>query len=264
MRTVYDDFVSNNDDGSVNVYEFHELSAEAQGRVISEYIEERANDPYFGQWFADCYEQEIWDCVRDLEKSITGARVRWSYNRWYSCDFDCEFSYDDCYDPGYVETVKDTGYYASMDICDAWNKHARKLNGLYYQYRHLDYLCWEVYNEWDSNVYEEAPQNASFFRRADALRDIVVSRWYQELEKACEDVRNEIETLLCTEWDYYTSEEYTRTECEDEYAQGYECHSTDDAGRVYYSDTRKWYLASGEFYEQSSINHECVSIVKAG
>lgn len=276
MRTIIDTMATYDSERGtttqtrvIPLFEYFELNDDAQKRVIGEYIEERENDPYFSQWFNDGYESEIWDCVRDLEKSITGARVQWNYNRWYSCDFDCEYSYNDCYDPGYIEPVKDTGYYASMDICDAWNEHARKLNGLYYQCRWLEYLCWDVYNEWNKHyVYED--HNAHFFARADALRDLIISRWYEELEKACDDVRDTIEALLRSEWDYYTSEEYAREEfeanetgeeirtCEYPYYKngGY-------TGRVFYSDTRKWYLANGELYEQANINRKCVSIVKA-
>ena len=201
--------------------------------------------------------------MRDLENSIRGARVKWQYNRWYSADFDCEYSYNDCYDPVELAPVRDTGYYASMDICDAWNKHVRKLNGIYHLYDYVDYLCWDVYNEWDSNYYCDAPHNAHFYARADALREGLITRWYEELEKACEDVRDAIETLLRNEWDYYTSEEYTREQCEDETTQGYECRTIDHSGRVLYSDCRRWYTVDGELYEQSDVNRECVSIVKA-
>lgn len=246
----------------IPLFEYHELNDDARGRVISEYMEEREADPYFSQWFIDCYESEIWECVRDLAKSINNARVSWRYNRWYSCDFDCEYSYDDCFEPGYMQPVKDNGVCYSMDLCDAWNKHARKLNGLYYQHEYLDYLCWDVYNDW--NGWNEVTENASFFRRAEALRDHVVTAWYAELEKACEDVRDTIEYLLRAEWEYYTSEEYARIECEDETTQGYEARTHDGAGRVFYSDCRKWYTANGDLYEQSNISHECVSIVKAG
>ena len=67
----------------VDLYELHELSEDAQERAFRAFMDERANDPYFGQWFADCYEREIWDGVRALESGIRGARVEWRYNRWY-------------------------------------------------------------------------------------------------------------------------------------------------------------------------------------
>lgn len=255
---------------TIKLYTFDELDEQAQARVLKDFIDERESDPYFSQWFIDAYEREIWACVRDLEKSITGARVQWRYNRWYSCDFDCEFSYDDCYDPGEMERVKDTGYYASMDLCDAWNSHARKLNGLYHLYEYVNYLCWDVYNEWDSNYYCDAPHNAHFFARADALRDSLITRWYEELKAACDHVRDTIEALLRAEWDYYTSEEYARMECEDETTQGGESRACEYpyyknggyTGRVFYSDNRKWYTVDGEFYEQSDVNGVCVSLVK--
>ena len=212
MRTITDDiYTYDTERGAtlkervIRLYEFHELDDDAQARVIADYVEDRASDPYFGQYFADCYEYEIWECVHDLEKSIMGARVQWHYNRWYSCDFDCEYAYDDCYNPGYIEPVTDCGICYSMDLCDAWTKHARRLNGLYRMYEYLDYLCWDVYNNW--NGWNEITENTSFFKRADALRDIAITRWYEELERACDDVRNEIETLLRGEWEWYTSDD---------------------------------------------------------
>ena len=270
MRTIKDDiYTYNTETGTaiqtrvIPLFEFFELNKPAQDRVVAAYMEEREADPYFSQWFIDSYECEIWDCVRDLEKSITGARAKWSYNRWYSCDFDCEYSYDDCYDPGYIEPVKDSGYYASMDLCDAWNAHARKLNGLYYQIRYIGYLMNDVYPDWDYWVSDWIEENKPFNDKLDSMYSNLVDRWYVELEKACDDVRDAIETLLRNEWEWYTSEEYARAECEDESTQGYECRTIDKSGRVYYSDCRKWYTAAGELFDQSDVNRVCVSIVKA-
>lgn len=246
---------------TIPLYTFEELSEDARNRVVSDYVEERANDPYLAQYFADCYESDIWHCVKDLESNISGARVSWQYNRWYSCYFDCEYSYDDCYDPSKLSTIEDNGYCYSMDICDAWNAHIRKLNTIYYRVDYLDHLLWDVYNDWDAFERRFDP-NAKFSARLDRMRDDLISQWYEELEKACDDVRDAIEILLRGEWDYYTSEEYARMECEDETAQGYECRTIDNTGRMYYYDTRKWYTIDGELYEQSSIIHECVSIVK--
>lgn len=254
----------------IPLFEYCELSDAAQARVIADYAEERASDPYYYQNFADTYERDIWECVRDLEKSINGARVSWRYNPWYSCDFDCEFSYDDCYTPCKLETIDDNGYYASMDICDAWNAHVKRLNAICALSEYMAELQFDIYpcHEWEC---DGKPENTSFYIKLDDMGDNLISIWYEELERACDDVRDTIETLLRGEWDYYTSEEYTRTECEDEYAQGGKTYSCEYpyyknggyTGRVYYSDSRKWYTADGEFYEQSTINHACVSIVKA-
>jgi len=276
MKTITsEEYIYNPETGTttqarvIPLFEFFELNDGAKNHVVMDYMNERENDPYFNQYFYDCYESEIWECVRDLEQSITGARVQWQYNRWYSCDFDCEFSYDDCYDPGYIEPVKDTGYYASMDLCDAWNAHRRKLNALYYRVYYLDTLIYGDYDVWDvfSQYHKE---NEPFYNRLETMRDDLISQWFEELENACDDVRDTIETLLRGEWEYYTSEEYARMECEDETTQGgksYACEypyykNGGYTGRIYYSDSRKWYTADGEFYEQSNIDHECVSIVK--
>lgn len=271
MRTITsEEYIYDTETGThtqtriIPLYTFDELSDDARDRVIADYMIERENDPYFGQWFIDAYEREIWECVRDLENNITGARVSWNYNRWYSCDFDCEYSYNDCYDPDYIEPVKDCGYYASMDIVGAWNKHARKLNGLYYQIRHIGYLMNDVYPDWDYWANDWIEENKPFYNKLDSMYSDLVNRWYIELEKACDDVRDAIEIDLRSEWEYYTSEEYARMECEDETTQGYKCRQIDKTGRVYYSDCRKWYTSSGEFFEQSNIDHACVSIVRVG
>lgn len=246
---------------TITLYTFDELSEEARARVVADYMEERESDPYYNQWFIDCYESEIWSCVRDLEQSIRGARVQWHYNRWYSCDFDCEFSYDDCYDPGELYPVEDTGYYASMDLCDVWNSHVDKLNAINRAFENVCNYMYEInssFDYWNEYTYEDR-----LYSILDDAQTSLVGRWYAELEKACEDVRNTIETLLRGEWEYYTSEEYAREECEDESTQGYECRTRDNSGRVYYSDNRRWYTVDGEFFEQSDVSRECVSIIKA-
>lgn len=247
---------------TITLYTYDELTEEARARVVADYMEERENDPYFSQWFADFQEHEIWQCVRNLENSITGANVQWNYNRWYSCDFDCEFSYDDCYDPGELNRVEDTGYYASMDLCDAWNAHVRKLNAICYRVDYLESLMYGEYDVWGPHyVYLKYKEPA--YNRLEAMCDELITAWYAELENACEDVRNTLEGLLRGEWEYYTSAEYAREECEDEMTQGYESRTRDDFGRVYYFDNRRWYTVDGEFYEQSDVNRECVSIVRA-
>ena len=245
----------------IELFEFYELGEEAQERAFNEFVEERANDPYFGQWFADSYEREIWDGVRDLENSIRGARVEWRYNRWYSCDFDVEYSYNDCYHPCELEPVKDNGVCYSMAVCDAWNKHVRKLNAISYQLEHVEHLQADVYPDWGPH-YTIIEENVAFYNKLDDIAGNLTDLWFTEIERACDDVRDTIETLLRGEWEYYTSEEYARLEFEDETTQGYKIRTTDHSGRVYFHDCRKWYTADGEFYEQSDINHACISLAR--
>lgn len=271
MKTVKElEFTYNTETGTtmhdvtVDLFTFDELSEDAKNRVVSDYCEERANDPYYWQYFADTCESEIWECVRDLENSISGARVSWSYNRWYSCDFDCEYSYSDSYDPCELEPIENNGYCYSMGICDTWNAHIRKLNAISYRLEYIGHLMEDVYPDWDYWRSDWIEENEPFYNRLDILYSDAVSLWYEELERACDDVRNMIEFLLRSEWEYYTSEEFAREECEDESTQGYEIRTRDNVGRVYYSDCRKWYTENGEFFDQSNINHACVSIVKAG
>jgi len=257
---------------TVDLYTFDELNDDAREKIIDEFMEERANDPYFAQWFSDAYESEIWACVRDFEQNITGANVQWRYNPWYSCDFDCVYKIKD-FDwitPDEMEPVKDTGYYASMDICDAWNGHTRKLNAIARLYSYMSELQMTEYPayEWE---YNGDPCNMAFYNRLDAMTARLHDEWIEELERACNNVRDTIETLLRAEWEYYTSEECARLECEDESTQGGEFRACEYpyysnggyTGRVFYSDNRKWYTVDGEYYEQSDVNYECVSIVKA-
>jgi len=261
MKTTTENIYGITDTRTIQLYEFHELCEDAQNRVIAEYAIERENDPYFAQYFTDCYESEIWECVHALENSISCANVKWHYNHWYSCDFDCEYTIKDIdwIEPDTCEPVKDTDYYASMDLCDAWNAHARKLNALATMYGNLcDQIVKLPYEEWE---FYAKPENRQFCEKLEKMKETIFDNWIIELEKACDDVRDTIETLLRGEWDYYASEECARDDFVGNHA-GEEYRTCDNSGRVYYSDYRKWYTAAGELYEQSKINHECVSIVK--
>jgi len=268
MKTTTENIYGIIDTRTIQLYEFHELCEDAQNRVISEYMIERENDPYFAQYFADCYESEIWECVYSLEKSLSNIGVKWSYNPWYSADFDIVYRYNDCSSPDELTPVDDNDICYSMDLCDAWNAHVHKLNAICHRIDYLAYLSEDLYPIYDI-YYNEIPENAAFSARADDMHLQMVDLWYMELEKACDDVRNTIETLLRGEWEWYASEECARDE--------YEANQTGEeyrtceypyyknggyTGRIYYSDSRKWYTAAGELYEQSKINHECVSIVK--
>jgi len=253
---------------TIELYTFDELTDDAKERVYKDFEEERRNDPYYCQWFNDAYERPIWECVRDLENAIQGADVSWRYNTWYSCDFDCEYTYNDYASPDVIERVSDSGYYASMDICDAWNAHTRKLNAIYTHIDYIESLMWDMDTSFD--YWNEYTAEDRIYNRLDSMRENLITRWYSELESACKDVRDTIETLLRDEWEYYDSEEAARIECEDETIQGGESYTCEYpyyknggyTGRVYYSDHRKWYTADGELYDESNVNHECVSIVK--
>ena len=276
MRTIKDTVYSyNTETGTttqtrvIPLFTFDELSDDAQKTAVRAFMEERESNPYFSFEFNEFYEREIWDCVRNLEKSITGARVQWQYNRWYSCDFDCEYSYDDCYDPGELYTIPDNGICYSIDLCDVWNSHVDKLNAINRAFENVRNRMYDInssFDYWNGYTYEDR-----LYSILDDAQTSLVGRWYAELEAACENVRNTIEALLRDEWDYYTSEEYARLECEDEATQGGEWRTCEYpyyknggyTGRVFYSDNRRWYTVDGKFYEQSDVTDECVSIVKA-
>lgn len=251
---------------TVDLYEFHELADDVKERLAREYLE--ANAEWIACEFRDFQEHEIWKCVRDLENSIRGARVKWSYNRWYSADFDTEYRYDDCYTPCELEPIENNGYYASFDICDAWNKHTRKLNALNYWGEHVNGLMTK-FDTFDRS-YNYVPYNQAFYDRLEAISDRITGLWYAELEAACADVAYTITGLLAGEWEDVNSLEYTLMRLEDDAEAGYECRTCEYpsfytngyTGRIFYHDSRKWYTADGELYEQADINHACVSIVK--
>ena len=252
---------------TVDLYEFCELSDDVRARLASEYLEENAQEI---EWaFTDSCEHDTWGAVKELENAITGARVSWHYNRWYSCDFDVNYSYDDCYSPAEVETVDDNGYWSSYDICGAWNAHVRRLNAICSMLDYLGYVDAEVYPVWD-NHYNTIKENGAFNSRADDMHGKLVDEWYCELERACDDVARAIESCLRSEYEYMHSEEYAEAQLS-EIEAGYECRTCEYpyyknggyTGRVYYSDSRKWYTADGELYEEANTNHECVSIVCA-
>lgn len=242
---------------AVDLYEFHELPAEAKDRIVSEFREELERD---WQGFADTTESEVWDAVRHLEKSITGARVSWRYNPWYSADFDTVYDYSDGYDPGEIEAVDDNGVCYSMDLCDAWAVHARKLNIIWHRFDGLmGYMADMAPYSWDIDNLSE--RDTRVYNHYDDVLQSLYDEWYQTLEAACKDIAGTITGMLQAEWDYWTSEEYARETYEDMEA-GYECRTKDAYGRVYYHDSRKWFTVDGELYEQASVNHACVSIVK--
>ena len=248
---------------------YDELDDAAKARAFSDWMEEREADPYRGQVFADTCEAEIWEAVRDLEKEIAAANVEWRYNPWYSCDFDCEYKIRDIdwIDPDEMEPAKDNGVWCSMDICDAWNAHIGRINAISHAVDHL----YSLEDELEKNGYMELitvdrkrghrPGSDTAYR-IDKMIGIWRDRWIQELEAACDDVRDAIETALRSEWDWYTSEEAAREEFGDELTQGGEAWTRDRSGRVIYSDSRRWYTLDGEFIKQRSTR-ECVSIVKA-
>ena len=242
---------------TVNLYEFRELPEDVQNRILNKYMETRTE--WLSIDFCNYQEHDIWECVRDLEKSITGARVRWDYNHWYSCDFDTEYAYDDCYDPCELEIIEDNGYYASMDICDSWNAHIKKLNAIYARFELIEQYINETASNYDYwNLYTAADR---VYNRLDDMRSDLIGRWYAELENACKDVSNTITSLLITEWEdvqtrEYALNEYLANEC------GYESRTIDNSGRVYYYDSRQWFTIDGEKYETPNYRRECVSIVK--
>lgn len=147
---------------------------------------------------------------------------------------------------GHAPRMTDNGDCFSMDIADAFNAHGPQMEeyaGMWYQiaFPECDSPFWDCDDQTSYDLlamYEDLYLNA--------------------FEKAAQDALNKWEELRECEREYLTSVEAF----EDETNQGYECRTIDKTGRVYHHDCRKWYTVDGEFYEQSDISHECVSIVK--
>ena len=205
----------------------------------------------YEEWANDYRESQeyIWDLqysdvIHYGEKALASVGINAEWDSW-----------DNCYPGNYADPdngrylpyitaadylpdnarnichMDDCGYCSSMDMADAFNAYETELRELVDAY--------EI--EWD---YEKQLDISEQFAR--------VHR--EACYKACKVLQD------CFEWEKEDLESVERFE--DETTQGYECHTTDGT-RVYYSDSRKWYTADGELYEQSDINHACVSIVKA-
>lgn len=260
MRTKTENimqYVPTGETYTVDLFEFHELADDVRADLVDRFMVE--NEGFFDDTFRDCHELDIWEAVKALQKQ-TGCK--WFYNPWYSCDFDVNYKMYETYETELFYPADDNGYYASFDICEAWNAHIRKMNALHMQAEYLYYLENDVYPIYNAH-YTPIKENIAFNTRVSKMIEAIYDEWTAELERACVDVANTIQSLLDDEWNYVHSHEYAQDYLA-EVDAGYECRTIDNSGRVYYHDTRKWYTADGQLYEEASVDHACISIVKAG
>ena len=147
---------------------------------------------------------------------------------------------------GHAPRMIHNGDYASMDIADAFNAYGPEME------KHAAMWYRVAFPEYGTPFYDCDDQTSY------DLMGLYEELYFKAFERAAQAALNKWEELREIEREYYTS----REAFEDEYNQGGEWRSIDKTGRVYYTDSRNWYTADGEFYGQSSVNHECISIVK--
>lgn len=146
------------------VYEYGELSDDAKENAFNNWIESGENRRQF---------EIALDEILDAVKGFCGViGLDWDIDAWnnvsLSLDCDTEFM-----------RFSDTGFYASMDIADAWNRHVDNMLELYVAL--LDNV---------GTPLENAKQ-----------RDLK-----REVEAALEDVREVTQRNIDTEWNYWIYE----------------------------------------------------------
>lgn len=223
----------------IELFTLEELSNEARERAYKEWLDE------YCESFEYICELQYSDVITYGEKALASVGINAEWDSWDNCypgNYADPHSgrFSPCVtaadylpdDAGAICHMDDFGFYSSMDMADTFNEYETELRELVSAYA----------IEWD---YEKQLEISAQFARVhnDACR------------AACRVFQN------CYEEEKEYNESMERFE--DESMQGYEYRTTDNAGRVHYSDNRRWYTADGELYEQSNISHECVSIVKA-
>lgn len=221
------------------LYTLDELNDKAQERAYNEWLDEY-RDSY--EWTCDVVYS---DAVHYGDKALASVGINAEWDSWDNCfpgnyadpdsgrylpyitaaDYLPDNAREICHMEGY-------GFCSSMDMADAFNAYEPRLLALI-------------------KAYETAT-------KYDDL--IIISEHFARVHReACETACRVFHNCFAEEKEYYESMEHF----EDETTQGGEWRTRDNSGRVYYSDNRKWYTADGEFYEQSDVSNECVSIVKA-
>lgn len=220
---------------TIELFTIDELSDDARERAYNDWLEE----PSALQ--IEYYLQDTIDY--DARKALDPIIPNWNcdaYGHIWPIMRNVKMPND-----GHAPRMKDCGDWATMDIADAFNAYGHEME--------------EYANIWYRIAY---PESGSAFYECDDtaaydLLGLYEDLYLQTFEKAAQAALSKWEELREAEREYHTSTEAF----EDEFNQGYECRTIDRTGRVYLNDCRKWYTANGEFYEQSDITHECVSIV---
>ena len=207
----------------------------------------------YNEWVDDYrYSQEyIWDLqysdvIHYGEKALASVGINAEWDSWDNC---FPGNYADPYSKRYLPYItaadympenarsichmEDFGYYSSMDMADAFNEYEAELIELVDAYENA--------NNYDDQI---------------AISDKFASVHIEACYRACK--------VLQTRYEEEKDDLESFEHFDDESTQGYEIRTRDNSGRVYYSDCRKWYTIDGEFYDQSNVNHECVSIMKVG
>ena len=221
---------------TVELFTIDELSDEARENAYNDWVES------VGIYDVEDYLQMTID--HDVRETIDPIIPNWdcdNYGNIWPVMRNVRMPLD-----GHAPKMEHSGDWASMDVADAFNAYGPQME------------------EYADMYYRVAfPEHGSAFYECDDRTSYDLMELYEELylkvfEIAAQSALDKWEELREMEREYHTSVEAF----EDEFNQGYECRTIDEAGRVYYHDSRKWYTIDGEFYEQANINDQCISIVK--
>lgn len=205
----------------------------------------------YNEWVESALVFDVYDHLSitvdyDARKALETVGADWdcdSYGNMWPIMRNVEIPRD-----GHADKMKDGGEWVSMDMAEAFNAHGPKMEeyaGMWYQVAYPE----------NNTPFWDCDDETSY-----DLLGMFEELYLEEYEAAVYDALRKWKENREAEEEYITSFEAF----EDEFSQGYECRQIDKSGRVYYSDCRKWYTIDGEYYDQSNINHACVSIVKAG
>lgn len=222
---------------TIHVYTFDELNEEAQERAFNDW---RDSIIYYD--IEDALQNDIDYEAQQALLSVNAEYDGDSYGNLWAYMHNAAIPQD-----GHAPKMDDRGYYATMDMAEAFNAHGPALE----EYAAMWYAV--SYPDTGSAFYECSEDTAY------NLAIMYEVKYLDEYEEAVQDALNVWRELREQERDYLTSFEAF----EDESCQGAEWYTVDGMGRKYYHDDRMLYYENGEFYGRSDTNHMCVSIVRA-
>ena len=222
---------------SIHVYTLDELSEEAQERAYNDW-----RDSVVSYDVEDELYTGIDHYAREALLSVDAEYDGDSYGNLWPYMHNAAIPQD-----GHAPKMDDLGYYATMDMAEAFNAHGPVLE--------------ECAAMWYAVAF---PDSGSTFYECDdetayCLMCMYESLYLDEYENAVQDALDVWKELRDQEREYLTSFEAFS----DESLQGCECYTIDNTGRKYHHDNRLFYFEDGEYYGESDIDHECVSIVRA-
>ena len=221
---------------TIHVYTLDELSEEAQERAYNDW---RDSIIYYD--IEDALQNDIDYEAQQALLSVDAEYDGDSYGNLWAYMHNAAIPRD-----GHAPKMDDRGYYATMDMADAFNAHGPALE--------------EYASMWHAVSY---PEHGSAFAECDdetayELQTMYEVKYLDEYERAVQDALDVWKELRDQEREYLTSFEAFS----DEFLQGCEYYTTDNTGRKYYHDSRKWYYEDGEYFGESSTEHACISLAR--